>query len=228
MNQQHQRRSIRLQTHDYSSDGAYFVTVCAEARGADWFGAISSSGMQLNAAGEMVRRELERLPERFSNLEIDECVVMPDHVHVIFVLHEDADTRIRRGEPRVRPVTHAERNSKPNQLEEVSRSTQGQEPRPANESGSSRFVPGEHEDRPYENPSGTQSGSIGRIVQAFKSVTTVNYIRGVRESGWQSFEKRFWERNYWERVLRDDAELEVRRAYITQNPMRQWLNKDGV
>lgn len=225
---QHQRRSVRLAAHDYSSAGAYFATVCTEARGVNWFGEVSSDGVQPGAAGEMVRRELEGLPQRFTNLEIDEFIVMPDHVHVIFILHDDTDIPIRRGEPRVRPATYAARNPESNQLEASSRSPQSQGSLPANESVDSRVVPGDHvvhcthrrDDRPHVHPSGTQFGSLGRIAQAFKSVTTVRYVRGVRESGWSPFEKRFWERNYWERVLRDNAELEVKRAYIALNPAR--------
>jgi len=224
---QHQRRSIRLVAHDYSSAGAYFATVCTEARGVNWFGEVSGDGV-LSPAGEMVRRELEGLPQRFTNLEIDEFIVMPDHVHVIFILHDDADTTTRRGEPRVRPATYAARNPESDQLKASSRSPQSQGSLPANESIDSRVVPGDHvvhcthgrDDRPYVRPSGTQFGSLGRIVQAFKSVTTVQYVRGVRESGWPPFKKRFWERNYWERVLRDNAELEVKRAYIALNPAR--------
>ena len=100
-----------------------------------------------------------------------------------------------------------------------------------------RTVKGEHSVRPYANasargeyvhPNGTQADSIGRIVQLFKTFTTQEYIKGVRGQGWPPFEKRFWERNYWERVLRDDAELEVRRAYIAGNPVRHLEARGAV
>ncbi len=238
---QPQRRSICLEQHDYSSAGAYYATICTETRGINWFGAVSSSdGVQLSPAGEMVRCELERLPQRFTNLEIDEFIVMPDHVHVIFILHaapdlepvqpvaprNDADTSIRRGELNVRPAPHAERRTNPIQ----SVALNPNHPSPSSESESAlgvRAVKGEHAVRPYANasarggyvhPNGTQADSIGRIVQLFKTFTTQEYIKGVRGQGWPQFEKRFWERNYWERVIRDDAELEVRRAYIAGNP----------
>ena len=68
---------------------------------------------------------------------------------------------------------------------------------------------------------------MGRIVQLLKTFTTQEYIKGVRGQGWPKFEKRFWERNYWERVIRDDAELEVKRAYIASNPTR-WLGARGA
>jgi len=78
-------------------------------------------------------------------------------------------------------------------------------------------------DRPL--PSATKGGtlpdSIGRLVQAFKSITTNQYIHGVKEQKWRPFSGRLWQRNYWERIIRDETELENTRAYIQNNPA-QW------
>jgi putative transposase len=63
--------------------------------------------------------------------------------------------------------------------------------------------------------------TVGGIVGAFKSLTTNAYIRGVRESGWPPFDKRLWQRNYYERVIRDEQELNAVRQYIHNNPA-QW------
>jgi putative transposase len=63
---------------------------------------------------------------------------------------------------------------------------------------------------------------LGDVVGAFKSITTHRYIQGVRELGWSPFEKRFWQRDYWERVIRDDRELEETRSYILENPARRF------
>lgn len=75
---------------------------------------------------------------------------------------------------------------------------------------------GDHEDRPY----GTAEGSVGRIVQAFKSLTTNAYIRGVKQSDWPPFAGRLWQRNYYERIVRNDDELNAARKYILDNPMK--------
>jgi putative transposase len=42
---------------------------------------------------------------------------------------------------------------------------------------------------------------------------------GVAKSGWASFPGRLWQRNYFERVIRDDAELDAFRNYILHNPV---------
>ena len=85
--------------------------------------------------------ELERLPQRFTNLEIDEFIVMPDHIHVLFILHDDADTTTRRGELNVCPAPHAERRTNPIQ----SAALNPNQPDPSSKSALGvRAVKGEH------------------------------------------------------------------------------------
>lgn len=63
---------------------------------------------------------------------------------------------------------------------------------------------------------------IGQIVGAFKSFTTNEYIQGVNRYGWPCFPGRLWQRNYWERIIRNDQELKDTREYIRNNPA-QWM-----
>jgi putative transposase len=49
--------------------------------------------------------------------------------------------------------------------------------------------------------------TIGNVVGAFKSLFTVEYIQGVKESRWPRFQGRLWQRNYYEHVIRDEADL---------------------
>jgi putative transposase len=74
---------------------------------------------------------------------------------------------------------------------------------------------GDHKDRPY----GTVERSLGRIVQAFKSITTHRYTIGVKGRGWQPFPGRLWQRNYYEQIIRDEDELNRLRQYIVDNPV---------
>lgn len=75
---------------------------------------------------------------------------------------------------------------------------------------------GDHYHEPYT--CSTPAGSLGRVVQAFKSITTVEYTRGVKESGWPPFDKRLWQRDHYERIIRDEDELQAIREYIAHNP----------
>jgi len=59
---------------------------------------------------------------------------------------------------------------------------------------------------------------FGAIVGAFKSIATVAYIEGVHEHGWPNFPGRLWQRNFYERVLRDERTLDRAREYIANNP----------
>lgn len=66
--------------------------------------------------------------------------------------------------------------------------------------------------------------SLSDVVHWFKTMTTNDYIRGVKEQGWTQFKKRLWQRNYWERVVRNEAELRKFRSYIDTNPLRWHLD----
>jgi putative transposase len=61
----------------------------------------------------------------------------------------------------------------------------------------------------YGNP---VSGSVPTIVRSFKSAATrrVNMIRSTPG-------EELWQRNYWERVVRNESELNVIREYIRTN-----------
>jgi REP element-mobilizing transposase RayT len=67
--------------------------------------------------------------------------------------------------------------------------------------------------------------SLGDLVGAFKSTSTVAYIRGVEAKGWPRFGRRLWQRNYYEHVIRDEAALNRLRRYIDENPLR-WAFDD--
>jgi len=61
---------------------------------------------------------------------------------------------------------------------------------------------------------------LGDIMSAFKSITTTEYIKNVNENGGQPFEKRLWQRNYYEHVIRNNEELQTIREYILTNPAK--------
>ena len=69
---------------------------------------------------------------------------------------------------------------------------------------------------------GEHTGSpLPAVVQWFKTMTTNAYIRGVKHNGWTPFAGKLWQRNYWERVIRNEEELNLIREYIHNNPA-QW------
>ena len=79
---QHHRRSIRLKGYDYSQTEWYFVTICIKNREM-LFGKIIKSEMFLNEYGKIVEYTWFDLPNHNGHIELDEFVIMPNHVHGI-------------------------------------------------------------------------------------------------------------------------------------------------
>ena len=68
---------------------------------------------------------------------------------------------------------------------------------------------------------------LQRIVQWFKTMTTNEYIRGVKQFGWPRFDRRLWQRNYYEHIVRNDDELNRIREYIMNNPLKWELDREN-
>jgi REP element-mobilizing transposase RayT len=87
----HNRHSIRLPDYDYSGEGEYFVTMCTHKR-IKHFGRIVNGKMQLSPYGHIAFDEWQKIPVRFGSVELDEFVVMPDHIHGILIFQGIAKT----------------------------------------------------------------------------------------------------------------------------------------
>ena len=81
------RRTIRLKEYDYSKAGAYFVTICADEH-ENKFGEIIDGIMNLNESGEIAGSCWKAIPEHFPHTQLDDYVIMPNHVHGIIVIKQ--------------------------------------------------------------------------------------------------------------------------------------------
>lgn len=70
-------------------------------------------------------------------------------------------------------------------------------------------------------PGDTARPRLGDVIGAFKSITTGAYCRGVAHEGWARFERRLWQRNYYDHVIRGGESLNRIREYIRTNPARR-------
>lgn len=61
------------------------------------------------------------------------------------------------------------------------------------------------------------------MVGAFQSIATVEYIRGVKNFDWQRFNGKLWQRNFWERIIRNEQAYYRIFNYIFNNP-KNWDN----
>jgi len=161
------RHSIRLKGYNYSHPGAYFVTICTHNR---------ELLFESTPVKEMLRSFWVKLPTKFSTIELDEFVIMPNHIHGIIIITVGATPC---GCPNITP-------------------------------------------RGYPNtgqPHGA-APTIGDIIDWYKTMTTNAYINGVKKGKWVSFHQKFWQRNYYEHVIRDENDLNRIRQYITDNPIK--------
>jgi putative transposase len=162
MIEKHERKSIRLKEFNYSQPGEYFVTICTNNHEC-MFGTIVNDKMDLNDKGRIIDGCWKGIPEHFLNVELDEYVVMPNHIHGILILNDSVGTR------------HAvsllqERFGKP--------------------------VP----------------GSLSTIVRSFKSAVT-KQINEMHLTG----NAPFWQARYYDRIIRNEKELNNIRDYIANN-----------
>jgi putative transposase len=161
------------------------------------FGKVVNGEMRLNDAGRMVLAEWNMLPERFPHVVLDAFVVMPNHVHGIVVITNPATDDTATTAPTIVGT--------------------GLVPVP-NAGATTRVAP---------TVGDIVAPTVGDIVGAFKSRVTVEYIRGVKTSGWPPFRGRLWQRNYYEHIIRNERALNAIRQYIIENPLRWHLDREN-
>ena len=107
------RKDLRLKYYDYSSAGAYFVTICIKDRKrilADIIkpvgvGALDDPQIRLKPIGKIVEKNLLS-SENISGVTIDRYVIMPDHIHVIILLDPEKYAKVEHGSSRAPTPTN--------------------------------------------------------------------------------------------------------------------------
>ncbi len=104
------RKDLRLKQYDYSSKGAYFVTICIKDRKRILSDIIKPVGVgahddplrlqiRMTRIGEIVQKYLLS-SENISGVKIDRYVIMPDHIHAIIFLYPDEYATRKNGSSR--------------------------------------------------------------------------------------------------------------------------------
>ncbi|MHC4358694.1 MAG: transposase [Planctomycetota bacterium] len=73
----------------------------------------------------------------------------------------------------------------------------------------------------------TKTLSLPEAVQRFKSFTTKRHIDCIKRNDVKRFDKHFWQRNYYEHVIRNEDDLNGIREYITNNPLKWELDEEN-
>jgi putative transposase len=161
------RRSIRLKGYDYTSAGAYFVTVCAHSR---------QTVFEDPVLREILERTWHSQEQRFPGVVLDCFCIMPNHIHFIVWLKSV-------GAP----------------------------------------LAGAHDAvRAGASPAPT----LSEVVGAFKSIAATEWLKWLRQHA-PHRSGRVWQRNYYERVIRNEDELSGIREYIHVNSSKWELDREN-
>ena len=94
-----ERKYTRYKYADYSSEGAYFITICTNER-KRILSHINSVGddvldvprIELTDYGKIVKAQIEKFNNTYTDICIDQYVIMPDHVHMIIIVYDCGGT----------------------------------------------------------------------------------------------------------------------------------------
>ena len=158
------RKRTRLKDYDYSTPGAYFITVCTDdKRNLFWNGGIDTTKFHWNAVGancvrpqnlplsnigKIVDSELQIWHTTYENVSLHSYVVMPNHLHIILVITGTED-------------------------------------------GRTQFAP-----------------TVSRMVKQFKGAVTKRVGKSI------------WQKSFYEHIIRDQYDYDIRSKYIEENPIR--------
>ncbi len=95
------RKRNRLMDYDYSSTGAYFITICTKDRKnifwdkeqPDFVGEdiiLPSNSIRLSPCGKIAEEAIKNIPKYYSHIELLQYVVMPNHIHIILFIPYDS------------------------------------------------------------------------------------------------------------------------------------------
>ena len=158
---QHYRKSLRLKHYDYSQSGAYFVTICTKGR-QPYF-------EKFPDLQDIVHNRWNGLKTKFPEIELDEFVIMPNHIHgIVFIVNtlvgaiHELPLRFRR-----------------------------------------RML-------------------LPKVIGYFKMNTAKQINQILNRTG-----QAFWQRNYYEHIIRNEKELKRIREYIQNNPLKWELDREN-
>ena len=150
----------------------------------------------------MLKKNWSAIPEHFPNTELDDFIIMPTHIHGIIIIERKI-----------------EKESKG-----IANKSKGTACRAPDTVGKGVAI--KSKDAACCVPTigrKMKPGSLGVIIRSYKSSVTkeINGLSGTPG-------KQFWQRNYWERIIRNDKELFNIRKYIQQNPLKWALEKETI
>ena len=94
MNELPKRKPIRIENYDYSTPGAYFITVCVnDKKPILWNVGAATCRPNLSKIGAVVETAILQIPQHYPAVSVNKYCVMPDHIHMILSINTDEDRR---------------------------------------------------------------------------------------------------------------------------------------
>jgi len=191
-----------LPNFDYSENGYYFVTVCTNDR-RNIFGRIENDQTILNDAGHMINFWWSEIPGHFYGVRLDRHIIMPNHIHALINI-VGADRCVRPIHNNMPPIPNDDIRtaSKIDESPEIMGHQMSGHDHIGNDGRTHRSAP-----------------TVSGMMQWFKTMSTNDYIRNVKNNGWPSFDRRLWQRSFHDHIIRHERSLNAIRRYIAKNPM---------
>jgi len=242
--QLHHRRSIRLSGYDYSQNGLYFITICTRNK-ERLFGEVHNNQVILSEIGKVVESCWLEIPQHYPQIVLHAFVVMPNHIHGIIEIKNnvganDVCDAVANETGNVvanysgnvvvnetgNVVTNETGNVVANETGNVGANNYSPLPSPSpavsaspspavsaspspavSVSPSPAVSASPSPDTGHSRPVGT-SRTIGSVVRGFK----IGVTKRIGFSPWQ--------RNYYERIIRNEIAYQKITQYIENNPIR--------
>ena len=153
--------------------------------------------MELNQPGVMLKNWYCELPKKYPDKKCREMVIMPNHIHFII---QNGDKMVYWGNIGFKFESDDSLNEK-------------------------RDDKTTRQDKKFDLDNHVLNSSIGDLVDWFKTMSTNEYIRGVKQYGWKRFKGKLWQRNFYEHIIRSEKDYERIANYINNNPLK-WDEDD--
>jgi len=220
--------SMRLKKWDYSQNGFYFVTICTNNHQL-FFGDVEKSGteyfptfeMKLSPIGKLAQKYWLEITKHFSNVKLDEFVIMPNHLHGIIEICENVVIdkevcRVAIDRDLIQGELCGDMNANRDAMNRASTDIKMD----SISTDIKKDCISEGGATGKNNPMG--KNSLGKVIRWYKGRCTfeINKIIENKNFSWQS--------KYYDHIVRDENSLNEIRKYIVDNPAKWDLDKNVV
>ena len=195
--------SARLPNWDYSSAGFYFIIICTRNR-IQYFGKIVDGKMVLSKTGVIADRFWREIPNHFTNVRLDEYVIMPNHIHgIIEIVYGITEHPAATAVPAAITVETPKLGVSTEFADNTETGTVNTETK------TNGCVNGDK--GTGKSDASMKKPTLGIIINQFKRICTITTHKKDIPFAWQP--------RFYDHIIRDDVSLNKIREYIKNNPI---------